>query len=112
MKEIKEPTHWISDNPERTSLAINFWFQREVEPHNKLIREALKVWSYDGAEGESVWCEKHQCGPVTRKYQAYLIGIEPIVKETKFHNPALQELRDKIMKSMDEFDKLFEQESC
>ena len=81
MEEIKVPKHWISDETERTSLAFNFWFQREVEPHNKLIREALRVTG--SVRGTLVTQAFGQVLATHDTHRAYLIGMEPIAKSPR-----------------------------
>ena len=76
---------------------VNRWFDTHIEPHNKLIESAVEVYAHN---------PNKQLTPDNWKsvkydqdtHRAYLIGIEPIKKDT-----AEDVLRDIVNKDLTNF---------
>jgi len=77
--EIKFPQEIANMVSTRTNTYLDNWWKKEVEPINKMLRDAVEVHSHMRS-GEVCWAEKGFAKDAT--HRAYLIGIEPIKKET------------------------------
>lgn len=62
---------------------LDKWFQEKVEPINKLLEGAVEVYGWGEPDCCYGWSYKNITAKNTSmSHKAYLIGIEPIKKET------------------------------
>ena len=79
MKKIKkyDINDLYSGNPKKDFSSYEIWWQRECEPVNKMLEEAILVYGQNSKDGNT-WCSDYTKAP----YRALLINIEPIKKDT------------------------------
>jgi hypothetical protein len=82
LKEIEKPDWEMLCDMNLTSHAryeLDRWFHRNIEPINKMIREAKEVTGWLDNPNEKLFFGEVHSSDDTHK--AYLIGIEPIKKK-------------------------------
>jgi len=83
MKRIEKPdfTDFIVCNARMTDMvgSLGSWFDEHIEPLNKLIDKDIAVTGFMEHRGNWVWSEEPSEADT---HKAYLIGIEPIEKDS------------------------------
>lgn len=78
IKEIPKPG-WFNSGGTITVSSVEHWFDQHIEPLNQMLRDGLEVSFRQDESGGRYFEDLNR----NDTHKAYLIGIEPLKKETR-----------------------------